>query len=301
MTPRGTRRASEMRSPSLGSTRPCGSVRHGGGAVQDVDHHLHLEAGLGLDAAGLAHDPVDELGLVLLHQGGDLAQDRGALVVGGGSPAGLRGARLGGGLAHVLGGGVADACDHRAGRGLQHVERAADRGPPLRAEQAAAPHRSRSGSSGSARSFVPPSTPNLVRAIVDSAALPRSASAFGGRFLCGAIIVYSRSLVGKIAHESTVGGNWSRHGLSGTKPMCGRIFSDSRITRDPRGAAARIPSPTFERLTPSGRNVRLAEASGAKVVSNWLLMPRRSQRPAARGRPLDARLSHRAAGTFSRR
>ena len=114
---------------------------HGRRAVQDARHHLHLEAGLGLDAAGLAHDPIDELALVLLHERGDLAQDCGALIVGRGRPARLRGARLGGGLAHVLGSGVADACDHRAGRRLEHVERAADRGPPLRAEQAAAPRR----------------------------------------------------------------------------------------------------------------------------------------------------------------
>src|SRR6266498_1212728 len=114
---------------------------HGGGAVQDAHHHLHLEAGLGLDAAGLAHDPVDQLPLVLLHERGDLAQDRGALVVGRGRPSRLRGARLGGGLAHVLGGGIADARDHRSGRRLQHIERAANSGTPLRAEQAAAPRR----------------------------------------------------------------------------------------------------------------------------------------------------------------
>jgi len=109
--------------------------------VQDVAHHLHLEGSFGLDPPGLAHDPVDELGLVLLHQRGDLAQDRGALVVGRGRPARLRGARLGCGLAHVLGGGIADAGDDGAGRRLQHVERTADRRPPLRAEKPSTPHR----------------------------------------------------------------------------------------------------------------------------------------------------------------
>ena len=44
MTPRGTRRASESRPPSLGSIRPWGSVHIAADAVQDVDHHLHLES-----------------------------------------------------------------------------------------------------------------------------------------------------------------------------------------------------------------------------------------------------------------
>src|SRR5688572_16822661 len=109
--------------------------------MQDAGHHLHLEGSLGLDASGLAHDPVHQLGLVLLHQRGDLAQDAGALVVRRRRPARLCRPRLGSGVAHVLGGGVADAGDHCTGRGLQDIERAADRGLPLRAEQAAAPHR----------------------------------------------------------------------------------------------------------------------------------------------------------------
>ena len=123
-------------------------------AVQDARHHLHLELRFRLDAAGLAHDPIDQLGLVLLHQGGDFAQNGGALVVGGGRPARLRGARFGRGLAHVLGGGVADPGDDGAGGGLHHVEGAADRRTPLRAEQAAAPRRTRSGSSVPARSSI---------------------------------------------------------------------------------------------------------------------------------------------------
>jgi hypothetical protein len=109
--------------------------------VQDTGHHLHFERGLGLDASGLAHDPVDQFGLVLLHQRRDLAQDRGALVVRRGCPTRLRGPRLGGGLANVLGGGIADAGDDGARRGLEHIERTADGGPPLRAEQTSAPCR----------------------------------------------------------------------------------------------------------------------------------------------------------------
>src|SRR6185436_15193425 len=78
---------------------------------------------------------------VLLHQRSDLAQDRGALVVRRGCPTGLRGPRLGSGLAYVLSGGIADAGDDGAGRGLQHIEGSADCGPPLRAEEASAPRR----------------------------------------------------------------------------------------------------------------------------------------------------------------
>ena len=112
---------------------------HGGGAIEDFRHHMDFESGFGRDAAGLPRDPGDQLFLIVFQNPGGLAQDGAAFLVGRRGPAGLRGARLGGGSAHVGRGGVADAGQRGAGRRLQDIQRSAGGGAPFRAEYASAP------------------------------------------------------------------------------------------------------------------------------------------------------------------
>ena len=112
---------------------------HGGGTIEDFRHHMDFESGLGRDAAGLPRDPGDQLFLIFFQNPGGLAQDGAAFLIGRRGPAGLRGARLGGGAAHVGRGGVADASQRGAGSRLQNVQRSAGRVAPFRAEYASAP------------------------------------------------------------------------------------------------------------------------------------------------------------------
>jgi len=112
---------------------------HRRGAIETFGHQVDFEAGFGRNAAGLARDPGDQFLLVVFQHARRLTQDGGALFVRRRRPAGLRGARLGGGFAHVGGGGVADARDLGPGRRLHHVQRSAGGAPPFGAEDASAP------------------------------------------------------------------------------------------------------------------------------------------------------------------
>ena len=112
---------------------------HGGGTIENLRHHVDFESGLGRDAASLARDPRDQLFLIVFQDPRRLAQDGAAFLIRCRRPAGLRGARLGCGLAHVGGNGIADAGKRGPGRRLEDVQRSAGGIMPLGAKQAAVP------------------------------------------------------------------------------------------------------------------------------------------------------------------
>jgi hypothetical protein len=112
---------------------------HRRGAIEPFGDHMDFKPGLGRNTAGLAGDPGDQLFLMIFQRTRGLAQDSGTFLIGRCRPARLRGARFGRGLAHIGGGGVADAGDFVAGRRLQDIQRSAGGVPPFGAEDAPAP------------------------------------------------------------------------------------------------------------------------------------------------------------------
>jgi hypothetical protein len=86
---------------------------------------VDFESGFGRDTAGLARDPGDQLLLIVFQYAGRFAQDGAALFVRRCRPAGLRGAGFSRGLAHIGGGGIADARKRGSCRRLKDVERSA--------------------------------------------------------------------------------------------------------------------------------------------------------------------------------
>ena len=139
MTPRGMRRAMLMRPGLDGRHQTLRLGAHRRGAIKTFRHQVDFKAGFRRDAARLTRDPGDQFLLIILEHARGLAQDGGAFFVGLRRPAWLRGARFGGSLAHIGGGGIADARDLGAGRRLQYVDEATGGAPPFAAEDASAP------------------------------------------------------------------------------------------------------------------------------------------------------------------
>jgi hypothetical protein len=109
--------------------------------AQDVAHHVNFETRLGIDAAGLAHDPVSELFLICLEQRCRAIQHLSALLIGCGGPTGLRRLGFAGGAPHVLGAGLSHPRQDRAGGRLQDIEPATHGAAPCGAKDALAPCR----------------------------------------------------------------------------------------------------------------------------------------------------------------